>query len=53
MVLSKLKTRVGDLNCADVDRVKLTAPADIVQDALLNFAMSNGLYQLVQEPTIF
>lgn len=41
----------GDLNCSGINWSKLTAPADGVQDKLLNFTMSNGFYQFVSEPT--
>jgi Reverse transcriptase (RNA-dependent DNA polymerase)/Endonuclease-reverse transcriptase len=41
----------GDLNCADINWPRLTAPSDGVQDRLLNFTMSNGFYQFVQSPT--
>jgi len=41
---------VGDFNCPSIDWVSLKAPADGSQDALLNFAVTQGLSQIVQAP---
>jgi hypothetical protein len=41
----------GDLNCPDVNWCSLLAPRDRVQDKILEFTVTNGLNQLVTEPT--
>jgi len=41
----------GDFNCPGIDWVSLKAPADVSQDALLDFAVTQGLSQIVQAPT--
>ena len=42
---------VGDLNCPAVDWSRCTAPADSVQDALLNFAVKYSFVQMVTDRT--
>ena len=41
----------GDLNCPGVDWVSLKAPADNIQNALLDFAVTRGFSQIVDSPT--
>ena len=41
----------GDFNCPGISWDVFKAPADNIQDLLLDFALSNGFSQLVNEPT--
>jgi len=41
----------GDINCGNIDRSNLTAPEDSIEDAFLNFCVTNIFMQLVSEPT--
>ena len=41
----------GDLNCPDIDWYNYTPPADSVQNAILDFFISQACVQFVREPT--
>ena len=42
---------VGDFNCPGISWDNFKAPADNIQDLLLDFSLFNGFSQLVNEPT--
>jgi len=50
-ITAGLRVIAGDFNCPSIDWVSLKAPADSSQDALLDFAVTQGLSQIVQAPT--
>ncbi len=41
----------GDFNCPGIDWYHLTAPNDSIQSEFLNFAICDGLHQVVNKPT--
>ena len=41
----------GDFNCPGISWDRFKAPADNIQDLFLDFTLSNGFSQLVNEPT--